>query len=119
MELIIFNFLYFEHNKINHFIKFLFILFIWLKVIHLKICCNCYFLYSCMMADKKIRSVAKTFSWRLVGSINTLLLAWLVTGNSLLGIKLGIVEVLSKIILYYIHEKQWYKINFGLDKRKS
>jgi len=66
-----------------------------------------------------IRHLLKTLSWRLVGSINTLLLAWLVTGNSLLGIKLGIVEILTKTILYYLHEKQWYKINFGLDKRKS
>ena len=56
------------------------------------------------------RHLLKTLSWRLVGSINTLLLAWLVTGNSLLGIKLGIVEILTKTILYYIHEKQWYKI---------
>ena len=69
--------------------------------------------------NPNLRHLLKTFSWRLFGSTYTLLLTWLVTGNSFLGIKIGFLEIITKTILYYLHEKQWYKINFGLDKRKS
>lgn len=65
------------------------------------------------------RHLLKTFSWRAVGSITTLVVVLIVTGNPLTGFKIGIVETLTKMILYYLHEKIWYQINFGLNKRKS
>jgi len=54
-----------------------------------------------------------------VGSLATLIVAWIVTGNPLTGFKIGLVETLTKIILYYLHEKMWYRINFGLKNRDS
>ena len=65
------------------------------------------------------RHLYKTFSWRAVGSLTTLIVAWIVTGNPLTGFKIGLVETLTKMILYYLHEKMWYKINFGLNNRNS
>ena len=65
------------------------------------------------------RHLLKTFSWRAVGSITTLVVVLIVTGNPLTGFKIGIVETLTKMILYYLHEKIWYQINFGLNKRNS
>ena len=66
------------------------------------------------------RHMAKTFSWRGIGTLDTILFGWLITGNSLTGLKIGGIETLSKMLLYYGHEKLWYRINFGLDKyRKS
>lgn len=65
------------------------------------------------------RHLLKTFSWRAVGSITTLVVVFIVTGNPLTGFKIGIVETLTKMILYYIHEKIWYQINFGLNNRNS
>ena len=65
------------------------------------------------------RHLYKTFSWRAVGSLTTLIVAWIVTGNPLTGFHLGLLETLTKMILYYLHEKMWYQINFGLNKRKS
>lgn len=65
------------------------------------------------------RHIFKTFSWRAIGTIDTILLGWLITGNPLTGIKIGGFEVLSKLLLYYGHEKFWYRINFGLDIRNS
>ena len=65
------------------------------------------------------RHLYKTFSWRAVGSLTTLIVALIVTGNPLTGFKIGFVETLTKMILYYLHEKMWYRINFGLNNRKS
>ncbi len=63
------------------------------------------------------RHLIKTFTWRVIGSITTLLIAWILTGNPLTGVKIGIVETLTKMILYYIHEKVWYRLNYGLETR--
>ena len=65
------------------------------------------------------RHLIKTLSWRAIGTLDTILLAWLITGNPLTGIKIGSVEVVSKMLLYYGHEKLWYKINYGLDRRNK
>ncbi len=60
------------------------------------------------------RHVIKTFTWRGIGTIDTILLGWLFSGNHLIGLKIGIFEVVTKMVLYYMHEKIWYKFNFGL-----
>ena len=69
------------------------------------------------IADSNKRHIIKTFSWRFVGTIDTIIFAWLLTGNPLTGLKIGLFETLSKMLLYFGHEKLWYKINFGLDQR--
>jgi len=65
------------------------------------------------------RHLFKTFSWRFLGTLDTIFLGWLVTGNPLTGLKIGSMEVISKMLLYFGHEKVWYKINFGLDLRNK
>ena len=62
------------------------------------------------------RHLLKTFSWRAVGTLDTIALAWIFTGDPLLGLTIGISEVATKMILYYFHEKIWYKISFGLKR---
>ena len=63
------------------------------------------------------RHLLKTFSWRAIGTLDTILLGLLITGNPLTGLKIGGAEVFSKMLLYFWHEKLWYKINFGLNLR--
>ena len=69
------------------------------------------------MVDSNKRHIVKTFSWRLVGTVDTILFGWLLTGNPFLGLKIGLFETVSKMLLYFGHEKLWYKINYGLDRR--
>jgi uncharacterized membrane protein len=57
------------------------------------------------------RHIAKTITWRLIGTIDTILLSWLISGDPLIGVKIGGVEVITKMILYYLHEKFWFKID--------
>lgn len=68
--------------------------------------------------DSKKRHLAKTISWRAVGTLDTMLLAWIITGDPVTGLQIGFAEVVTKMILYYLHERTWYKIDFGLPNRR-
>ena len=62
------------------------------------------------------RHVAKALSWRMVGTVDTFLLAWLFTGSFEIGALVGGTEVITKTFLYYLHERAWYNyIEFGVD----
>ena len=62
----------------------------------------------------ELKHLYKTVSWRIVGTLSTLIIAWLVTGNPSMGFKISLVELITKMILYYLHEKLWFKIKYGL-----
>src|SRR5690554_1387605 len=70
-----------------------------------------------LVRENKMRHLAKTVTWRMVGTADTMVLAWLLTGNPLTGVKIGLAELLTKMILYYIYERIWYRIDFGLIDR--
>lgn len=59
------------------------------------------------------RSIIKSFSWRLTGSLDTVIISFFVTGELVLAMKIGSAEFITKIILYYLHERVWTKINWG------
>ncbi|WP_448702101.1 adenylyl-sulfate kinase [Mucilaginibacter sp. AW1-3] len=64
------------------------------------------------------RNVLKTVSWRIIGSIDTVVLGWFITGNLSFGLKIGGTELLTKMLLYYGHERFWQGIKLGLPSRK-
>jgi len=57
--------------------------------------------------------IFKTISWRVIGTLSTLIIAWVVTGNPFTGFKISVVEFFTKMILYYFHEKIWFKIKIS------
>jgi len=65
------------------------------------------------------RHILKTLTWRVVGTIDTMLLGWLVSGDPMVGITIGSFEVVTKMILYFIHERIWYKVDFGIKRDKK
>jgi len=66
------------------------------------------------------RHIAKTISWRIIGTLDTILLSWIITGSWKLGLSIGGVEVITKMILYFFHERLWYKFSkFGLKTNKT
>lgn len=70
--------------------------------------------------ESRKRHIAKTFTWRLVGTMDTMVLAWLISGDAIIGLKIGFAEVVTKMLLYYLHERIWYKVDFGVENlRKS
>ncbi|WP_179348049.1 DUF2061 domain-containing protein [Winogradskyella pacifica] len=83
-----------------------------------------YYIHERVWFKSKIKSsnkrhILKTFSWRGVGTLDTIILGWLISGNPLTGLKIGGAEVVTKMLLYFGHEKLWYRINYGLDRRKE
>ena len=72
-------------------------------------------LNNCMKYQKRehIISICKTCTWRVVASLDTFLLSWLITGNVAMGASIASLEVLTKMFLYYAHERQWEKPRFN------
>lgn len=64
----------------------------------------------------KTRSVLKAISWRVVGTLDTMALGWIITGSPLVGLKIGGLELVTKFLLYYIHERIWLKNKYGTRK---
>lgn len=69
-----------------------------------------------MIASRK-RHLAKTFTWRGLGTLDTMVLSWVITGSPFVGVQIGFAELITKMILYYIHERVWYRVNYGLTSR--
>jgi uncharacterized membrane protein len=61
------------------------------------------------MSPDKTRHILKSITWRLVGTIDTVILSWIITGNLEIGLRIGGIEVITKMILYYYHERIWFK----------
>ena len=63
------------------------------------------------------RHIAKTISWRIIGTLDTMILSSIITGSWTIGLTIGGVEVITKMFLYFLHERVWYKFSkFGLKK---
>ena len=64
------------------------------------------------------RHILKSITWRIIGTIDTMLLGWLVSGDPMVGLKVGGLELFTKMVLYYFHERAWYNFGLGIPKRK-
>ena len=65
------------------------------------------------MGDKPYRSLIKTISWRTGGTLDTMLISYVITGNLAMAASIGGVELFTKMVLFYFHERAWNKINIG------
>jgi len=69
-----------------------------------------------MMVSYK-RHIAKTISWRAIGTLDTMILSGIITGSWKMGLTIGGVEIITKMVLYFVHERAWYKYSkYGLKK---
>jgi sulfate adenylyltransferase large subunit len=64
-------------------------------------------------SESHIRSIAKAVSWRIAGSLDTFLIAALITGSSRIASGVALTEVLTKTALYYVHERAWAFVPWG------
>ena len=60
------------------------------------------------------RSTTKTATWRVLASLDTTLLAWLFTGSVATALSIGGLEVATKLVLYFFHERVWANIGYGI-----
>jgi len=68
------------------------------------------------MFASKTRSILKTLSWRIVGTLDTMFLGWIITSDLTVGLKIGALELVTKFVLYYLHERVWLKSKYGIKK---
>ena len=66
--------------------------------------------------ERNTRSIAKAISWRIVGTIDTILISWLITGTLTIALSIGAIETVTKIALYFFHERVWNVISWGKHK---
>ena len=59
--------------------------------------------------DNKV-SLLKTLTWRIIGTIDTMVISYLLTGKLDVAVSIGGIEVVSKMLLYYLHERAWIKL---------
>ena len=67
------------------------------------------------MADSRRRSVAKSLSWRATATATTMLIVLAFTGQLDLAIAVGGFEVVSKLVIFYAHERVWQRVRWGLE----
>jgi len=64
-------------------------------------------------SEKPIRSIAKAISWRVLGTIDTLVVSYFLSGEIALAATIASVDFLTKLVLYFFHERIWNKIKWG------
>lgn len=66
------------------------------------------------------RHLAKAITWRIIATLTTIFLAWIITKDTEIALKVGVVDVIVKFALYYLHERVWYKYSrFGVKENKN
>jgi uncharacterized membrane protein len=64
-------------------------------------------------SEKPLRSVAKALSWRFIGTADTLLVSYFITGAIGLATSIATIDFLTKLLLYFFHERIWNHIKWG------
>lgn len=65
------------------------------------------------VGEKTSRSLLKSVSWRILGTIDTIIISYLITNTLEFALRIGFVELLTKMGLYFLHERLWNKIKWG------
>ena len=63
--------------------------------------------------ETKKRSIAKTISFRILATITTMVIVYIITGNLAIAGIIGFWEIITKLILYYAHERVWDVVKWG------
>ena len=66
------------------------------------------------MTESHGRSFLKGITWRIIASVTTMTVVFVITGNLALVASVGIIDVTAKLFFYYLHERTWGKVKWGL-----
>lgn len=68
-----------------------------------------------LSAERPLRSIVKSISWRVIGTVDTVVISYFVTGEVTLALSIGSIELFTKMILYFLHERIWNAMRWGRD----
>jgi len=63
--------------------------------------------------ETKRRSVVKAITWRTLGTLDTIVISYILTGHIKIAMSIGGIEIFTKMILYFFHERIWNMIQWG------
>jgi uncharacterized membrane protein len=66
------------------------------------------------MLETRKRSIAKALSWRTISLVITMGITWKATGRLDLAASVGLVDMSIKMGLFYMHERYWSRVTFGI-----
>jgi uncharacterized membrane protein len=66
-----------------------------------------------LTSDRPIRSIVKSISWRALGTMDTIIISWVITGKVTMALTIGSIELVTKMVLYFLHERLWNIIKWG------
>jgi len=66
-----------------------------------------------VIKESRLRSILKAASWRVLATLTTIVIAYLITGKIDDALKIGAVEVVAKMAIYYFHERAWARLPLG------
>jgi uncharacterized membrane protein len=66
-----------------------------------------------MAFETKRRSVLKSLSWRFLAALITSGVVYMLTGKGDFAAKVGVVDTAVKLVIYFLHERAWDKIDYG------
>jgi uncharacterized membrane protein len=64
--------------------------------------------------DSRTRSLLKGLTWRVVATATTIGIVWALTGDTRIALQIGAIEVVAKIVVYYLHERAWQLLPHNL-----
>jgi uncharacterized membrane protein len=57
--------------------------------------------------------MVKAITWRFIGTLDTITISYILTGQIKTAVSIGGIEVFTKMILYFFHERIWNYISWG------
>ncbi len=70
-----------------------------------------------VIRESRLRSVLKALSWRVLATLTTIVIAYFVIGDVTAALQIGAVEVVAKMLIYYLHERAWAQMPLGTVRR--
>lgn len=64
-------------------------------------------------SERPLRSILKAISWRIIGTLDTIFIAWFLSGEITLAFSIGSLELVTKMVLYFLHERAWNQVKWG------
>ena len=64
-----------------------------------------------VMIDHHLKSVLKALSWRIIATLTTMIISYFITHSLKFAVSIGSIEVASKVVLYYFHERIWNHVS--------
>ncbi len=72
-----------------------------------------------MAFETHLRSMVKSISWRIVATVTTISIVYLFSGDAAFALSVGGVEIIAKLLIFFLHDRAWNLSSWGIKKPES